>query len=145
MLAVQTIAGPGRGIRRQTAPDVFSGQQPARRKSAGVGNVVDGKKNFFPEKDGDYGAKFARGGIAEKVLLSFPAGTDFERCTAEEVLRFWAARLLGGHCFKVDWIHRRRGGGGVPNRLRWRGKRTGQKIGNDVFKARQIKHGDVEF
>ena len=94
---------------------------------------MDGQKNFFAERDGDYGAKLARGGIAEKVLLSFSAGTDFERCTAEEALCFWAARLLGGHCFEVDQFYHRRRGGGVPDRLRLRGKRTGQNVGNDVF------------
>ena len=50
-----------------------------RRESAGVGNVVDGKKNFFAERDGDYWAKLAHGGIAEEVVLPFLAGTDFER------------------------------------------------------------------
>ena len=71
--------------------------------------------------------------VAKKVVLPFSAGTDFERCTAEEALRIWAARLLGGQCFEVDRFHRRRGGSGVPDRLRCRGNGAGQKIGNDVF------------
>ena len=98
-----------------------------------MGNVGDGKENFFAEKDGDDGAKLAHGGIAEKVLLSFSAGTDFERCTAEKAPRFRAARLLGGYCFEVVRFHRRRGGDGVPDQLWLRRERTGQKIGNNVF------------
>ena len=91
------------------------------------------RKTFFAERDGDDEAKNARGGIAEEVVLTHSTGTDFEGCTFEEALRFWAARLLGSHFFEVDWFHRRRSGGSVADRLRLGQERTGQKMANDVF------------
>ena len=46
--------------------------------SARVGNVVDGKKNFFAERNLDDGAKNACGVVAEQVVLTHPARTDLQ-------------------------------------------------------------------
>ena len=94
---------------------------------------MDGKEDFFAERDWDDGAKDAGEGVAEKVVLTFLARTDLQEGIAEEALRFWATRLLGGHFFEVDRVHWRHGSYSGTDRLRW--KRTGQqKISNDVFK-----------
>ena len=74
--------------------------------------------NLFLEKDGDNWVKNTCGNVVEEVLLTFSARGDFVGCTAEEALRFTAAGLLGSHCFEVYWLHRRRSGDGVVNRLR---------------------------
>jgi hypothetical protein len=101
-------------------------------KPPGVSNIVKMGENIFSEFEGNNWGKSASGNVASQALSTCLAESQFKRCAGQQMLRFWATVLLGGHLFEIHWICRRRGcdcssGGGG-----W----SGQKTSKDIFQTR---------
>ncbi len=75
-----------------------------------MSNVLKIGENIFSEREGNNWAKSASGNVASQALRTCLAESQFERCAAQQTLRFWATVLLCGHLFKIHWICHRRGG-----------------------------------
>jgi hypothetical protein len=75
-----------------------------------VSNVKKMGENIFSELEGENRAKSASRNVTSQALSSCLAESNFEGCATQQLLRFWAALLLGSHLFEIHRI-RRRGGG----------------------------------
>jgi hypothetical protein len=104
LLAVQAGLGPGCPVLGKTVPDKSRRRnKPPGGKPLRVGNVVQVEKNVFLKFFWRHWAKNARGDVTKQVLSTCLAKSNGEGCTAEKLLRFLGAVLLGGHCLEVYW------------------------------------------
>jgi hypothetical protein len=80
--------------------------------------------NGFSEFEGDNWTKIACGNISNQALSAWLAGSQFERCAAQQALHFRAAVLLGGNNFEIYWFCRWRGCDWYSGCLVWAGQKN---------------------